>query len=62
MKKIISGLLVLLLFNSCTKEVKIEIPGYAEKIVIDGRIETNFPPVVLLSRTNDIYSPTNLEA
>ncbi len=54
--------LILLLLMSCTKEVTIDIPGYKEMLVVDGSIETNQPPIVLLSRTNDIYSPTNLDA
>ena len=51
-----------LLFSSCTKEVKIDIPGYAEQLVIDGNIETGMPPIVLISRSRDIYAPTNLDA
>lgn len=46
----------------CTKEVEIPIPGYEEQVVIDGRIEVDGPPFVLLSTTKDIYSPTDLEA
>ena len=42
--------------------MKIDIPGYKEQLVIDGTIETGMPAIVLLSRTNDIYAPTNLEA
>ncbi|NCA21750.1 MAG: DUF4249 family protein, partial [Crocinitomicaceae bacterium] len=47
---------------SCTKEVKIDIPGYKEQLVIDGSIEPGSPAIVLLSKTSNIYSPTNLEA
>jgi hypothetical protein len=50
------------LFVACTKEVKIEIPGYKKQLVVDGNIETGAPAIVLLSTTNDIYSPTNLDA
>lgn len=53
---------IVLIFSSCTKEVKIDIPGYEEQLVIDGSIETGQPPLVLISRSNDIYSPTNLDA
>lgn len=53
---------LILLLGSCTKEVKIDIPGYEEKVVIDGRIETGMPPIVLISKTQDIYSPTTMEA
>jgi hypothetical protein len=45
---------------SCTKEVKIDIPQNEEKIVVEGRIYTNQFPVVLLSRTQYIYAPTDL--
>jgi len=47
---------------SCTKEVEIDIPGYEEQLVIDGRIETGQPPFVLISRTKDIYAPTDLQS
>jgi len=50
------------IYTSCTKEVKIAIPGYKEQLVIDGNIETGMPAIVLLSKTNDIYAPTNLQA
>ena len=50
------------LLSACSKEVKIDIPNYGEQVVIDGNIETNTPPLVLLSKSNDIYSATNLEA
>jgi len=46
---------LLALISSCTKEVKIDIPGYQEQLVIDGRIETGMPPLVLISRSKDVY-------
>ena len=54
--------LTLLIFSSCTKEVEIDIPGYAEELVIDGVIETNAPPFVMISKTKDIYAPTDIDA
>lgn len=60
--RIISFIAILLILSSCTKEVEIDIPGYEEQIVIDGRIETGLPPVVLISRSKEVYSPTNLDA
>lgn len=53
---------MLLFFSSCSKEVKIDIPGYEEKLVVDGRIETGQPPLVILSRTQEIYSATDLNS
>lgn len=54
--------ILILFLSSCTKEVKIDIPGYKEQLVIDGSIEAGAPAIILLSKTNDIYAPTNLEA
>lgn len=62
MKTILPFLILTTVFFSCTKEVEIEIPGYQEQIVIDGQIETNQPPIVLISKTKDIYSPTDLNS
>jgi hypothetical protein len=58
----LSILLASLVLFSCTKEVKIDIPGFREDLVIDGRIETGQPAIVLLSTSANIYAPTNLEA
>jgi hypothetical protein len=48
--------LSLVIFSSCTKEVKIDIPGYQQQLVVDGNIEAGGHPVVLLSKSADIYS------
>ena len=40
---------------SCTKEVQIDIPGYQEQLVVDGRIETGQPAIVLLSKSANVY-------
>lgn len=34
---------------SCRKEVKLNIPDYKQKVVVEASIETNGPPIVLLS-------------
>jgi len=62
MKYLIPFILLISVLNSCTKEVQIDIPGYKEQLVIDGSIETDSRPLVLLSRTANVYSPTNIEA
>jgi hypothetical protein len=62
MKYLLLFFLAIGLLSSCTKEVEIDIPGYEEQLVIDGRIETGMPPIVLISKSKDIYAPTDLEA
>lgn len=62
MKTIIPIFYIISFLFSCTKEVNIDIPENEEKIVVEGRIYTNQFPVVLLSRTQYIYSPTDLNS
>jgi hypothetical protein len=48
--------------SSCSKEVKIDIPGFEEQVVIDGSIETGTPAIIFLSNTRDIYAPTDINS
>lgn len=48
--------------SGCSKEVTIDIPGYVEQLVIDGRIETGQPPIIFISQSSEVYAPTNLDA
>ena len=48
--------------NSCSKEVKIDILGFDEQIVIDGSIETGRPAIIFLSNSRDIYAPTDIDS
>jgi hypothetical protein len=58
----IPAFIVLLLTQACTKEVVLELPPFQQKIVVDGRIETGLPPLVILTRTQDLYGPTDFGA
>jgi hypothetical protein len=60
--KYLSFSLALASLWSCTKEVQIDIPGYKEQLVVDGRIETGQPAIVLLSKSANVYSSTNYES
>ncbi|MCH2230841.1 MAG: DUF4249 domain-containing protein [Crocinitomicaceae bacterium] len=62
MKHLIHIITGLILLTACTKEVEIEIPGYQEEMVVDGLIETDQPPFVLISKSKNIYAPTDLDA
>ncbi|MFI5203645.1 MAG: DUF4249 domain-containing protein [Flavobacteriales bacterium] len=54
-----SGFVVVLLFQSCTKEVDIEVPAGEEKIVVEGFIETGQPPIVILTRNKPYFGTNN---
>ncbi len=49
-----------MLLIGCTKEVEIDIAGFEEQLVVEGRIETNGFPIVLLSRSQNVYAATNI--
>ena len=51
-------ILLLLSMYSCTKEVKIDIPGYQNQLVVDGIIETGGNPIVIPTRRRK-YLPTS---
>ncbi len=62
MKRALYFLATLFISLSCTKEVQIDIPGYQKQLAVDGFIETDLPPFVVLTTSKDIYSPTDLNA
>ncbi|MGM0479136.1 MAG: DUF4249 domain-containing protein [Bacteroidota bacterium] len=53
---------LLLIFSGCTKEVEVNIPQHEPKLVVDGRIQTDDFPIVLLSKSRDIYAPTDADS
>ncbi|MCW3076522.1 MAG: hypothetical protein JWO32_1131 [Bacteroidetes bacterium] len=48
MKKL-SYILFIILFFSCRKNVKLKLPEYTQKVVVEASIETNGPAIVFLS-------------
>lgn len=40
----------------------LDIPGHEEKLVVDGFIEPGFPPVVILSKSNNVFGESDLDA
>lgn len=50
------GFLLSFVFSACSKKVNVEIPGYEEKVVIEGAIETDGAPFVLISKNKNLYA------
>ncbi len=42
--------------------MKIDIPGFQQQLAVNGYIETDGFPIVILSRSQNIYAETNLES
>jgi hypothetical protein len=60
-----NSILIILLCSyliSCTKEVNIDIPGYKAELVVDGNIETDGYPVILLSKSVNVYAESYAES
>ncbi|MEZ4756802.1 MAG: DUF4249 domain-containing protein [Flavobacteriales bacterium] len=47
---------------ACEKEITVELPRTDPRIVVEGTIETGAPPIILLSRTQNFFDPTNVAA
>lgn len=62
MRRVSSYILLIFIAFGCTKEVEIDIPGFEEEIVIEGRIQTGGYPIVFLSLSQDVYSATDLSS
>ncbi len=52
----------LLFASSCTKDIEVELPAGQPMLVVEGRIETNLPPIVLLSRSSPFYASLYLDS
>jgi hypothetical protein len=50
---------LLLSLLSCSKEIQIDIPGYEEQVVVDGRIDAGGFPIVILTKSKNIYAASN---
>src|SRR5215217_9235615 len=48
--------------TSCTKDITIFVPSQIHIMVVEGHIETGFPPYVLLTKSTDFYSTLYLDS
>jgi len=55
-------LLLTTIFIGCQKDIILDIPGYEEKLVVDGRIETGLPPFILLTTNRNIFEENSLDS
>jgi hypothetical protein len=63
MKKLIFEYSVIaLLFISCERDVNLEIPGGDPQPVVEGWIEPNSPPIIILTRSQPYFGTTNFSS
>ncbi|HRH38152.1 MAG TPA: DUF4249 family protein [Flavobacteriales bacterium] len=53
--------MLVLVFAGCTKDITVDLPETPSKVVVEGSIETGNAPIILLSRTQSYFAPTNIE-
>ena len=54
-------ILICLIFFGCEKEITLDMPQVENKIVVEGSIEPNFPPYVILTKSEGYFEPINSE-
>ncbi len=60
MKRAAYTLLLACVLSACTKEITVDLPETPSNVVVEGTIETDNPPIVLLSRTQSYFAPTSI--
>lgn len=60
--KNITLILSLLLLFSCEKEVDVNLPQVEPKLVVEGKIELNTNPIIILTKTTGYFDPTDLNS
>jgi hypothetical protein len=51
-----------LMLAACQKEITVDLPVAARKIVVEGSIEQGLPPVVMLTWSQGYFEPTDVES
>lgn len=60
-RKYILTLFIVFGFISCEREINISVQNQTPKLVVDGRIENNQPPVIVLSKSLNYFSSISQE-
>ncbi len=62
MRKIILIALAALAFISCEKEIVVDLPETEPKLVVEGVIENGQRPLVILTKTQSYFAPTDISS
>ncbi len=54
--------LIAAMLQSCEKEITVDLPSAPAKIVVEGTIFNDQPPIIFLSWTQGYFQPTSLES
>lgn len=62
MNKLIPFILLIAFLSSCQKAIKVDLPDVDQDYVVEGRIETATPPIVILSQTQGYFDEASVES
>lgn len=51
-----------LFFSSCEKDIEIELPEFAPGLVVEGRIESEQPPFIILTKSMGYFEATDINS
>ena len=51
--------LILILLNSCERDITVDLPQTKSKVVVDGYVEIGKPVYIILSRNAPYFAPIN---
>ncbi|HMQ75868.1 MAG TPA: DUF4249 domain-containing protein [Flavobacteriales bacterium] len=53
---------LVLLLSACEKEITVDVPETEPRLVVEGTIEPGEPPIIILTRTQSFFDPTDLSS
>ena len=51
-----------LMLGACEKEITVAVPETEPRLVVEGTIEPGEPPIIILTRTQSFFAPTDLSS
>lgn len=59
MKRLIYIMAIILVLTSCEKEVQIDLPDVPAELVVEGILEQDQPPLIILTKTQGYFDPVD---
>ena len=53
---------LVLVLGACEKEITVDVPETEPRLVVEGTIEPGEPPIIILTRTQSFFDPTDLSS
>ncbi|MEZ5054881.1 MAG: hypothetical protein R2807_09025, partial [Chitinophagales bacterium] len=57
---LLGSLFCILFFTACEKEIKLNVKSNPNEIIVEGHIENDLPPYVILTKSISLYDNINI--